>query len=247
MVKLPQFLIVCVLIGLVIAGTAVFAQEPPVVETIYGLVTVDDAEVRVGPDFAYDAIGRIPRDTSVVILGRSGDFFNRWDGRQWLKIEYGASPAWIYARLLRTSVAFNSIPLAGTRLLPRDRDGRVPEGFDLSSEICTQWVGSFTQSGGDLISTDRITVTYPALQGANVYSVIAISPTGDRTPFDSTTTEAVILLEDLPWEGGTYTWRVAPYWTDDARRFNWQQVCLLQTGGTFEKAYTGPYTPTPPP
>ncbi|MBL8120432.1 MAG: hypothetical protein JNJ78_23070, partial [Anaerolineae bacterium] len=52
-------------------------------ETIYGLVTVDTAEVRVGPDFAYDAIGQLPRDSSVVILGRAGDFFSRWDGRQW--------------------------------------------------------------------------------------------------------------------------------------------------------------------
>jgi uncharacterized protein YraI len=236
---------VALLLAVSLAGLIASAQE--VSGTIYGLVDTDEGEVRAGPDFAYNAIGRLPRDTSVVILGRSGDFFNRWDGRQWLKVEFGDSGGWMYARLLRTSVAFNSIPLAGTRLLPRDRNGRVPEGFDLSSEVCTQWVGSFTQSGGELFNTDRIAVTYPSLQGANVYSVIVISPTGDRTPFDSTTTEAVILLEDLPWEGGTYTWRVAPYWTDSDRRRDWQQVCLLQTGGTFEKPYTGPYTPTPPP
>lgn len=217
------------------------------INNIYGLVTVDNAEVRVGPDFAYDAIGRLVRDTSVVILGRAGDFFNRWDGRQWLKIDFGGQPAWIYARLLRTSVAFNSIPLAGSRLLPRDRDGRVPEGFDLSNEICTQWVGSFTQSGDFNAGSDRIIVTYPGLQGANVYSVIVFSPSGERRAFDSETTTAEIILQNLPWEAGTYTWRVAPYWTDSPRRFDWQQVCLLQTGGTFEKVYTGPYTPTPPP
>ncbi|MCB9455791.1 MAG: hypothetical protein H6671_07395 [Anaerolineaceae bacterium] len=233
-------------LGAVLLLFSVALAQDTTIDTIYGLITVDQAEVRVGPDFAYNAIGRLVRDTSVVIIGRSGDFFNRWDGRQWLKIQFGDSDAWLYARLARTSVAFNSIPLAGSRLLPRDRNGRVPEGFDLSSEICTQWQGGFTQSG-DFNSGDRITVTYPGLQGANVYSVIAISPTGNRTPFDSETTEAVILLEDLPWEGGTYTWRVAPYWTDSPRRYNWQQVCLLQTGGTFEKAYTGPYTPTPPP
>lgn len=242
---IPLAGILTVIIAMI--GAHTWAQDPASIDTIYGLVTVDQAEVRVGPDFAYNAIGRLVRDTSVVILGRAGDFFDRWDGRQWLKIEFGDQPAWIYARLVRTSVAFNSIPLAGSRLLPRDRNGRVPEGFDLSSEVCTQWAGGFTQSAGDFSSSDQITVTYPGLQGANVYSVIAISPTGSRTPFDSTTTEAVILLEKLPWEGGTYTWRVAPYWTDSPRRFNWQQVCLLRTGGTFEKPYTGPYTPTPPP
>jgi hypothetical protein len=216
------------------------------ITTIYGLITVDNAEVRIGPDFAYDTIGRLPRDTSVVVLGRSGDFFDRWDGRQWLQIEYGAAPAWIYARLVRTSVAFNSIRPIG-RLLPRDANGRVPEVFDLSTEICTQWQGGFTQSGDFNTGSDRIVVTYPGLQGANVYSVIVISPSGDRRAFDSTTTTAEIILEYLPWEMGTYTWRVAPYWTDAPQRFNWQQVCLLRTGGTFDKPYTGtiPASPTP--
>jgi hypothetical protein len=44
----------------------------------------------------------------------------------------------------------------------------------------------------------------------------------------------------LPYEAGTYTWRVAPYWTQSDYRYNWQQVCLLQTGGTFEKQDTDP-------
>lgn len=87
--------------------------------------------MRVGPDFAYDAIGSLPLNASVTISGRSGDFFNRWDGRQWLNLETGG---WIYARLIRTSTPFNSIPPT-RRLLSRDRNGRVPEGFNLSSEL----------------------------------------------------------------------------------------------------------------
>jgi hypothetical protein len=74
-----------------------------------------------------------------------------------------------------------------------------------------------------------------------------ISPTEVRRAFDSTTTASEIILEDLPWESGTYTWRVAPYWTDSSYRYDWQQVCLLHTGGTFEKPYTGLYPPTQTP
>lgn len=208
-------------------------------DTMYGLVSVDNADVRVGPDFAYDAVGQLPRDASVVVLGRAGDFFERWDGRQWVQIKFGDTVAWIYARLLRTSIAFNSIPPTG-RMLPRDNNGRVPEGFDLSSEICSQWQGDYTRSGDFLAGEDRLVVTYPGLTGANVYSVIVISPTGERRAFDSITTTANIILGDLPWEGGTYTWRVAPYWTNSDYRYNWQQVCLLHTGGTFEKPDTKP-------
>jgi uncharacterized protein YraI len=215
-------------------------------ETIYGLITVDSAEVRVGPDFAYDSIGQLPLDASVVVLGRAGDFFQRWDGRQWIQIEYGGTPAWVYARLVRTSIPFNSIFPSG-RLLPRDANGRVPDVFDLSSDVCSQWQGEFTRSGDFLAGDARLTVTYPGLTGANVYSVIVISPTGDRRAFDSTTTTSEIILGNLPWESGTYTWRVAPYWTSSPSRYNWQQICLLHTGGTFEKPYTGIYTPTPMP
>ncbi len=217
------------------------AQE----ETIYGLITVNGAEVRVGPDFAYSSIGQLPMDASVVILGRAGDFFQRWDGRQWIQIEYGGSPAWVYARLVRTSVAFNSIFPTG-RLLPRDQNGRVPDGFDLSSDVCSQWHGEFTRTGDFMTGDARLTVTYPLLQGANVYSVIVISPSGERRAFDSTTATSEIILASLPVEAGTYTWRVAPYWTRSNSRYMWQQVCLLQTGGTFEKPYTG-YYPTPTP
>ncbi len=213
------------------------AQDNRATETIYGLVTVDNSFVRVGPDFAYTAVGTLPLNFSVVILGRSGDFINRWDGRQWLQIEYNGGQAWVYARLLRASIAFNSIPPVG-RLLPRNRDGRVPEGFDLSSDVCSQWQGAFTQSGNFEAGDTEIVVTYPTLQGANIYSVIVISPTGFRTPFDSTTGTARILLNRLPNTGGVYTWRVAPYWTDSFRRNRAQQVCLLQTGGMFEKPVT---------
>src|SRR5215468_2329375 len=91
-VMLTAFFLLCLLPAL--------AQD----STIYGLVTTDGTAVRVGPDFAYDAVGELPMDASVVILGRAGDFFQRWDGRQWLQIQYGSSTGWIYARLLRTSV-----------------------------------------------------------------------------------------------------------------------------------------------
>ena len=70
--------------------------------------------------------------------------------------------------------------------------------------------------------------------------MITLSPSGNRTAFDSETTTAEIMLEDLPYEPGTYTWRVAPYWTTSTYRYDWQQICLLQTGGTFDKPDTKP-------
>ncbi|MBZ0285374.1 MAG: SH3 domain-containing protein [Anaerolineae bacterium] len=205
--------------------------------TINGLITVDAAEVRVGPDFAYDSIGELPLNTAVIVIGRAGDFRTRWNGQQWVQIEYGERTAWIYARLVRTSTPFNDIPPTG-RMPPRDRNGRVPEEFDMSSEICSQWVGGFSLSGNLMGGDTTLTVTYPGLTGANLYSVIVISPTGFRTAFDSETTTGTIELERLPAEGGTYTWRVAPYWSNNPRRSSWQQVCLLETGGTFEKPAT---------
>lgn len=228
---------------LFVSLVALFAQDTTS-DAIFGLVTVDTADVRVGPDFAYAVIGQLPRDASVTILGRAGDFFARWDGRQWLKIDYGNTPAWVYARLLRTSIAFNSIPPKG-RLLPRDANGRVPDGFDLNSDVCSQWQGEFTLTGNLMAGENKVVVTYPTLQGANVYSVIVIAPNGDRRAFDSTTGRSFIDIGFLPQIGGTYTWRVAPYWTNSSYRYNWQQVCLLQTGGTFEKPDTTPPTPTP--
>jgi Bacterial SH3 domain len=228
-----------ILLSLLFVITAAYAQDDPsrTVETIYGIITVDNSYVRVGPDFAYDAIASLPLNFSVVILGRSGDFINRWDGRQWLQIEFNGGTGWLYARLVRTSRSFNSIPPIG-RLLPRDANGRVPEGFDLSSDLCSQWQGAFTQSGDFMAGDTELTVTYPTLQGATVYNIIAISPTGFRTPFESTTGTGVIDLRRLPNTAGTYTWRVAPYYSTSSNRRSWQQVCLLQTGGVFEKPLT---------
>lgn len=64
----------------------------------------------------------------------------------------------------------------------------MPDGFDLSSEICSQWQGEFTLSGNFMAGDPQLTVTYPGLTGATVYSVIVISPAGDRRAFDSETT-----------------------------------------------------------
>jgi hypothetical protein len=239
------FWLMLMVLLLAVPAVSLLAQEG-VDGTIYGLVEVDNADVRAGPDFAYPIVGQLPRDASVVIIGRAGDFFQRWDGRQWLQIEFGDSPAWIYARLLRTSQAFNSIFPTG-RILPRDANGRVPEAFDLTTEVCSQWQGEFTRSGDFMAGDNQLVVTYPGLQGANVYSVIVISPSGVRRAFDSETTTATIDIRFLPQEGGTYTWRVAPYWTNSSYRYNWQQVCLLRTGGTFEKPDTTPPTATPRP
>jgi hypothetical protein len=228
------------LLGLIPAAHGQEADPSQSIETIYGLVTLPLIDVRAGPDFAYPTIGQLELNTSVVILGRAGDFINRWDGRQWLQIEYGQTKAWIYGRLLRTSVAFNSIFPTG-RPLPRDANGRVPEGFDLTTEVCSQWQGDLVLTGNFMAGDTELTVTYPLLQGATVYNVIAIAPDGQRTSFTSTTNTARIVLSQLPWQAGVYTWRVAPYWTVTSNRSTWQQVCLLRTGGTFEKPNTSPY------
>lgn len=225
---------------LVLFVSAVFAQPPgdPDAarpgETITGIVEFDGSRVYVGPDFAYDVIARLDKDTSVTILGRRGDFIYAWDGDQWLEIEFEGETGWVYARLIRTSIPFNSIPPTGRRL-PRNRNQRVPTEFALSDNVCDSWTGEFTRTGDFMAGDKMLTVTYPPLTGATVYSVITISPSGQRTAHDSLTTTADILLEDLPSEGGTYTWRVAPYWANGIGRENWQQICLLQTGGTFEK------------
>ncbi len=241
-------ILICAL-SLVIAS-AVLAQPPgdPDAarpgEIITGLVEFDGARVYVGPDFAYDIIGQLQKDTSVVVLGRSGDFYYAWTGSQWLQIRYEGQNAWVYARLIRTSIPFNSIPPTG-RPLPRNRNGRVPDAFNLSDDVCNTWRGEFSQSGSFMDGDAVITVTYPELPGANIYSVIVIQPSGDRTAFDSTTTTAEILLRRLPRQEGTYTWRVAPYWSNGTERYNWQQICLLQTGGTFTVP-VAPTTPRPP-
>jgi hypothetical protein len=203
-------------------------------EVITGIVAFDNATVYVGPDFAYRLIGQLPLNGAVTILGRRGDFYYSWNGDQWLEIAYGEGRAWVYARMIRTSVPFNSIPPTG-RALPRNRDGRVPEGFDLSANICDAWPGpgEFTLTGDFRAGDVQLTVTYPSFTGANIYNVITVSPSGVMTSFPSDTTTSVIPLSKLPRERGTYLWRVAPYWTDSESRYRWQQVCLLHTAGTF--------------
>jgi hypothetical protein len=243
--NLMKKLIALILILLLVPSLIALAQEddpddPAWVpgQPIYGLVSTDSSEVRSGPDFAYPSIGQLPLNASVDVLGRAGQFYNRWDGRQWIQIQYGDTRAWIYARLLRTSVRFNRIPVTGM-ILPRDGNGRVPEVFDLSTYVCDQWVGEFTRSGDFTAGDQAITVTFPALPGTSVYSVIVITPTEFRIAFDTTDAVPVTIpLDRLPAMAGTYTWRVVPYWTTSNQRYNWQQICPLRTGGTFDKPLT---------
>ncbi len=238
--------VLCLLLMALMIPTA-FAQPPgdPLAaesgELITGIVSVDGATVYVGPDFAYTIVAQLPIHSSVTILGRRGDFFFRWNGDQWLEIDLAGESAWVYARLIRTSIPFNSIPPTGRRL-PRNGNGRVPEVFDLSDNICDRWIGEYTQDSDILTADVDINVTFPELEGANVYSVIVISPSQRRTAFDSEDTDVTILAEKLRSrrEYGTYTWRVAPYWARDTFRSSWQQICLLETGGTFE--YPDPMT-----
>jgi hypothetical protein len=236
-------------VGMVVSS--VLAQPPgdPDVaapgEAIVGIVEFDGTRVYVGPDFAYDLMGQLSINTAVVILGRRGDFIYDWNGDQWLEIQFEGESGWVYARLIRTSILFNSIPPTGRRL-PRNRDGRVPEVFSVADDVCSTWIGDFTRTGDFAQGDTVLTVTYPELPGANVYSVITISPSGHRTAHDSITTTAQILLEDLPRnQPGEYVWRVVPYWTSAPERQNWQQICLLQTGGTFVVPGIPP-TPRPP-
>lgn len=239
-----------VLIAVILVGSVAFAQPPgdpdaaDPGETITGIVEFAGTRVYVGPDFAYDSLGQLDINSSVVILGRRGDFISSWDGNQWLEIVFGGETGWVYGRLIRTSIPFNSIRPTGRRL-PRNRNSRVPDVFNLSDNICDAWVGNYTLTGSFAAGDKELTVTYPALEGANVYSVITISPSGQRTAHDSTTTTAQIKLVDLPREPGEYVWRVAPYWTSAPERYNWQQLCLLQTGGTF--IVPGEPEPTRPP
>jgi len=230
-----------VMIFMILLAGSVFAASAQD-GTIYGLISVDTAEVRAGPDFAFDTVGQLPLNTSVTIRGRAGDFYSSWDGRQWLQIDYGDRRAWIYARLVRTSKAFNSIPVTGI-MPPRDANGRVPDVFDLSTDFCSGWQGDFTRSGDFMAGNSELIVTFPPLTGATLYSVIVITPAQFRIAFDTETTSAVIPLDQLPAQAGTYTWRVVPYWTTGTERYQWQQVCLLRTGGTFDKPETDSSVP----
>jgi hypothetical protein len=208
-------------------------------EVVWGLIDTDVADIRVGPDFAYPIILQIPRDTSVQVVGRAGDFFRRWDGRQWVQIIMDGGYGWIYARLVRTSEPFNSLPPRGLSL-PRDRDGQVPEEFDLSVFICDRWVGEFTRSGDFMAGDTSITVYYPEMPGTVNYSVIFTAPSGRTRTIDSQTTSLTVELTRLNFEPGTYTWSVIPYWNDTNNPYRAQQLCYRRVGGTFDKPDTTP-------
>jgi hypothetical protein len=229
----------CLLLAVTLPASA---QDSP----IFGLMLENDVDVRIGPDFAYRVVGRLPRDASVVIIGRTGFFFRSFSGQTWLQIQYGDRPAWVLARTVRFGRAFNSIPETALQP-PRDRNGRIPEGFDLSSEICSQWVGSFTQSGNFMAGAAELIVNYPVMPGATNYVIRTVSPSGVERSFDSRETTGVIPLNRLPAEAGVYTWAVIPVWNLTADPFRAQQVCLPRTGGTFEKPDTTPVEETPAP
>jgi len=215
-------------------------------DTIYGLVSTDRAEVRSGPDFAYPTVGQLPLNASVVVTGRAGDFRGSWDGRQWIQIAWGEGRAWVYARLLRTSVSFSNLAVTGI-LLPRDNNGRVPDVFDLSTYICDGWQGEFSRQGDFVAGDETLTFTWPAMTGATLYSLIIITPeTEFRIAFDTIDNTESVSLGQLPGRGGTYIWRVVPYWTSGestTSRSSWQQICPLRTGGTFDKPLTGSTVP----
>jgi hypothetical protein len=79
---------------------------------------------------------------------------------------------------VRLSVPDDEIPDAG-RPLPRNRNGRVPEGFDLSQNICNFWPGEGFGVVGDFFSgAESITLVAPPMPGANTYSVFVESPMG---------------------------------------------------------------------
>jgi hypothetical protein len=149
-------------------------------EAISGIIEFEGVRIYAGPDFAYEVIGELNRNASVTVMGRRGDFFYAWTGEQWLEIAWEGETAWVYARMIRTSIPFNSIRPTG-RPLPRNRDGRVPQIFDLSDDVCDSWVGGFTRTGDFMNGDLALVVTFPELPGANVYSVIVISPFGQHT------------------------------------------------------------------
>jgi len=236
-------LIVTIIMTTLVGATllAIHAQED---DLPFGLITENNTVVRLGPDFAYPIIEQIPIDTSVVLLGRSGSLFGRFDGRQWIEIDYGGRTGWVLARLVRTGRPFNALPLRGLAL-PRNRDFRVPPEFNLSTNICDAWQGQFASSGNLITGDGVITFSYPAMQGAVNYSVVAEAPSGLRRTFDTGETSLSITIGSLNFEGGIYNWYVIPYWNDTTNPRRAQQLCVRRQGGTFEKPDTTPPTATP--
>lgn len=231
------FVYIGVLFSVVIVGAQDY--DPP-----FGLITANNAVVRAGPDFAYPIIEQLPIDTSVVILGRAGSFFRRFDGRQWTKVDYSGRTGWVLARLVRTGRAFNALPQIGLNL-PRNRDGRVPPEFDTSVNICDAWQGMFTQSGNFMQGDQDMSFAFPAMAGATHYSVVIEAHSGLRRTFDTKETSLTVTIGSLNREAGVYTWSVIPYWTDTPNPRDAQRLCVERLGGTLEKPDTTPLTPTP--
>lgn len=212
--------------------------------TVYGLMLDNNVQVRVGPDYAYPIIDRLPRDASVTVVGRAGDFYYAFQGREWLYVQYGDRAGWVLGRTVRMGRAFNAIPVTALSL-PRNRDGRVPEEFDLSINICDRWQGEFTQSGDFMAGADSMTFNFPAMPGTVNYSVVIIAPSGLQRTFDTPDTSISVRVGSLNWEGGAYTWSVIPYWNDTRDPWRAQQLCVMRQGSTFDKPDTTPPTPTP--
>lgn len=206
--------------------------------TVYGLVTINNLEVHVGPDFAYDTIAQLPLNASVVAHERGGS--------GWLRVSYDSGGGWVFDRYVRLSVSLSSLPYTAYAL-PRNRNGRVPDEFDLSTPVCDQWQGGFGVTGDVNAEEGSLTFTLPTLQGANWYRVYVFAP---ESPFnlsrgtyamyegESSIIEGNIIR--LPHRSGTFTWLAAPYWTSDATGGYYgyrQQVCPLRVGGTFERQH----------
>jgi uncharacterized protein YraI len=190
------------LLACLFAVSLASAQDDPA----YGLLADNNVDVYVGPDFAYAVVDSLPIDASVVVIGRAGDYYGGYSGRTWLQIEYGDGySGWVLGRTVRMGRAFNTIDVTGVRL-PRDRNYRVPEVFNLFSNICDTWQGSFSQSGDFMAGDQRMTVSYPGMPGAVNYPVLVHTPSGLRRTFDSSDTTQVIPLGGLNYEPGTYTW-----------------------------------------
>jgi len=171
--------------------------------TIYGLVTIDNLEVHVGPDFAYDTIAQLPLNASVVATERGG--------QGWLRVSYDSGSGWVFDRYVRLSVPLSSIPYTGYPL-PRNRNGRVPDEFDLSSPVCDQWQGSYTLEGDVTAEQGTLTFTLPPLQGANWYRVYVFAPEspfnlsgGTYARFEGETNIVTGEIIRLPHRSGTFT------------------------------------------